>query len=406
MARHTKNTVDLERPHGILSRRNLPVIAIGGLMLVSLSQPVGAAEPPPAQADLLFDENGEPYTADSNAPLQQATQFIELNARIEIESWPTIAGSARDVRCVIGTNQWLIAGAFFQDRHEVARFTGTNIVSETRTPPAGFQSTRRGEGGVEYRYEDAGGVLRQVSASHPSADGNPLRPRGQADVLLSIHAKVAWLAFCSGPAVRDHHSRLYPVSGLWKQVMPESEFLTRASWLENGFTMAKQIYLLTPEGQLALEYQVVDRTNILGWDFPLEFSLAQYRELRLPGEGVATNRWQLDFLARGKITSVAPAQFSPSEEAANRAQSFHNLLIGQPEWKLAHRAVKAKVIEEEGELSVLAGGYYSPLFHIGRMWGVVVSTKFPEYKNGEHRLLTVSDTGNVLTYARPVRAAE
>jgi hypothetical protein len=40
------------------------------------------------------------------------------------------------------------------------------------------------------------------------------------------------------------------------------------------------------------------------------------------------------------------------------------------------------------------------------MWGVVVSTKFPEYKNGEHRLLTVSDTGNVLTYARPVRAAE
>jgi hypothetical protein len=70
MARHTKNTVDLERPHGILSRRNLPVIAIGGLMLVSLSQPVGAAEPPPAQADLLFDENGEPYTADSNAPLR------------------------------------------------------------------------------------------------------------------------------------------------------------------------------------------------------------------------------------------------------------------------------------------------------------------------------------------------
>lgn len=64
---------------------------------------------------------------------------------------------------------------------------------------------------------------------------------------------------------------------------------------------------VTPKTEPVLQYRVISSTNILGWHFPVEFNMAQYRPAPLPespGVTVGTNGWELEFTARGKLTAI------------------------------------------------------------------------------------------------------
>jgi hypothetical protein len=57
--------------------------------------------------------------------------------------------------------------------------------------------------------------------------------------------------------------------------------------------------------QPVLQYSVTASTNVLGWEFPLEFYLAQYRPARLPdSRRFGTKGWELQLTAKGKVTAI------------------------------------------------------------------------------------------------------
>lgn len=310
---HMSTVTETPRPWEVARPRAIPVLCVC-LGLLAITNLRGGATPP-ADADLHFDESGEPLTATSNAPQQQATDFIELEAEIEIEPWPV--GSARkyEVRCLVGKNEWLVAGTFRGRDPVTYWFTGTNIIEQVVGAAPGRQEVRQGREGVVHIWQESPRGLRLVTTRTESVDGNPGRPRYQTD-LMPAPAALAWLAFCSGRLLSQEPCTLLPVGDLWKQVMPVSSFRNHAEFFENKFNLPKRVDLFTPEGQLVFQYHGLLTTNLLGWEFPREFRFAQYRPMRLPEQRTfSTNHWEIDFLARGVVKSLGPAKRSPGELA-------------------------------------------------------------------------------------------
>ena len=63
-----------------------------------------------------------------------------------------------------------------------------------------------------------------------------------------------------------------------------------------------------------LQYRVLSSTNVSGWQFPLEFYLAQYPPAMLPdSHQFGTNGWELQLTARGKVTVIGVATRSQME---------------------------------------------------------------------------------------------
>jgi hypothetical protein len=58
----------------------------------------------------------------------------------------------------------------------------------------------------------------------------------------------------------------------------------------------------TATGQMVLQYQVHHSTNVLGWSFPTEFYMVQYK----PASWPRTNSWEVLLTAKGRVTAIAP----------------------------------------------------------------------------------------------------
>lgn len=121
----------------------------------------------------------------------------------------------------------------------------------------------------------------------------------------------------SGQALKRKGRQLFPPSDLWKQVVEApSGFLQETKTFGDALGLPKSVTLLTQNGQPVFQYRVLASTNVLGWQMPLEFWMVQYRP-HYVGElqTFATNAWELDFCARGKINTVGPGrkpQISPN----------------------------------------------------------------------------------------------
>ena len=102
-------------------------------------------------------------------------QFVELTEEIEITEWRPghLSAWTTQFRCVVGTNSWQIDSDFGRNNKATCWFTGTNLVESVPGP--------------------------RVMAS---VDGNPGLPVRQADH-MTLPGRIAWLAFCSGPAMPE-----------------------------------------------------------------------------------------------------------------------------------------------------------------------------------------------------------
>jgi hypothetical protein len=78
---------------------------------------------------------------------------------------------------------------------------------------------------------------------------------------------------------------------------------------EDELGLPRNFNLITPQGQLVVQYRAVLSTNFMGWNIPLEFHLAEY-------QGRGTNTWSIALTAKGKVTSISagpgPHLLSPS----------------------------------------------------------------------------------------------
>jgi hypothetical protein len=223
-----------------------------------------------------------------------AEQYVQLTAEMEMEQWdllllgdrvneypgpntPSIFRPNHTFRCVVGANIWMIEHDWGKSKSKSTYwFTGTNM--------------------VEHR------VQGEVSSTRTeeSVDGNPGCPGGVADRLFDCPARICWLAFCSGPALKREGSRLFPPSDLWKESrLAYTAWTNTMTSFSDDLALPRSVRLFTASDQSVIQYQTHQSTNILGWNFPLEFYLVQYQPS-------GTNNWQLHLTAKCRVTAIGP----------------------------------------------------------------------------------------------------
>jgi len=228
-------------------------------------------------------------------------QYVALTARIETVRWDPdeIRTSDRTLQCVVGTNTWFLIEPGGGHQKHAWTFDGTRLTMQTLV--TGYPS--RDPAFYERSHPEARGTIgRRFTNTVAMPDPNPFRPAGKADLALALDTKISWLAFCSGSLLRSEGRRLYPVSDLWKQMIavPPAGFSEHCTVFEDPLGLPNHLELSTTNAQPVFQYSVRSSTNVLGWTFPLEFHLAQYRP-------VGTTGWGLYLTAKGTVTAIRPS---------------------------------------------------------------------------------------------------
>lgn len=218
-----------------------------------------------------------------------AEQFVELTAEIDLTDWdwrfmsdqrnlpgsPSIFHASTVFHCVVGTNTWLVECGHGNGKTSYW-FTGTNIIEQTVAPNR-----------------------KPFTVVAASVDGNPGQPVRVADLMtFNATARICWLAFCSGPFLKRDGRQIFPPGDLWKESrLVDSGWSDKTTVFNDGLGLPKSINLVTANNQSIFQYQAHQSTNVLGWNFPLEFYGVQY----LPTD---TNGWKLHLTVKGKVTAI------------------------------------------------------------------------------------------------------
>jgi len=236
-------------------------------------------------------------------------QFVDIKSEVEVTRWnPTSVKTwTTEIHCVVGTNSWQIDGDFILNGRETYQFTGTNIVEDTvitKALPEEFLARLHQPGMPVGTVPPIGQHTTRLIAS---TDGNPSYGHKvpQADRMTMV-ARIAWLAFCSGPCLKHAEREIFPPHDLWKEMLSTSSFTDQTTVFDDALGLPKLIDLWA-ENQQVMQYRVVSSTNVLGWEIPLEFQLAQYQLAPVPGNQsvtAGTNGWELDLVARGTVKAI------------------------------------------------------------------------------------------------------
>ncbi|MEY2410628.1 MAG: hypothetical protein QOF48_3298 [Verrucomicrobiota bacterium] len=215
-----------------------------------------------------------------------SAQFIEVIANIEV-SWSrkgAVFLRTNTVRCVVGTNTWLLEGDFPANANETFWFTGTNIIRHTtitkRLPDTGRNrvhqfSSKVPEVGTEY-----GTVF--------DSDGGPMNQTGLENV--------AWLAFCSGKFFRAGGRKPLPIP-----VDPRAPYATNSLiFFEDSLQLPRRVEFYADLGDVLCQYDVQQVTNILGWSIPIQFQVVHNRQN-------TSGTWERHSQVIGRVTSLLPA---------------------------------------------------------------------------------------------------
>ena len=249
----------------------------------------------------------------------RAGQYIEIKADLEIDDWdgsfffdkighwpgydhpPSLFTTNLNRRCVVGANTWMLESAS-ANASVTYWFTGTNITEHSLVTSRLPDEVLKQMAQVSPLAISAPAVGQQSTWTHESVDGNPGRPVRVADVMgLDLPAKVCWLAFCSGPSLRREGRQIYPPSDFWKEsALVYWGWSDHTEVFKDTLGLPKSINLFSTNNQSIFQYQVHMSTNVLGWNFPLEFYGVQY----VPN---GTNTWKVALTFKGKVKSISPA---------------------------------------------------------------------------------------------------
>lgn len=224
-----------------------------------------------------------------------AAQFVELTVELAFDDWdyrffedrigkyagrvnpPSIFTKTGALRCVVGTNTWMIETVNNPGNGKTTRwFTGTNLVEHTALTNIGHRVTR----------------------VYDSADGNPGRPERVADLMaFDIGSKISWLALCSGSFLKSEGRKIYPPSDFWKESqLVYSGWSDETSTFKDSFGLPKSINLLATNNQPVFRYQARGSTNVSGGNFPLEFYCVQYWP--------RSHSWEMHWTAKGRVIAI------------------------------------------------------------------------------------------------------
>jgi hypothetical protein len=176
----------------------------------------------------------------------------------------------------VGTNTWLIEGDFLMNARDTWRFTGTNLIEQTLITKETAHATTKELSGISGFAMSVPPIGRRNIQTFDSTDGNPGRPVGVADLMFEP-GKIAWLAFCSGSFLKQHGRHIPLPSDIWKEFLPSSwETTEKTTPFEDELGLPERMVLYTDKNQPVLQCRATLSTNVLDWNFPLQFYLAQY----------------------------------------------------------------------------------------------------------------------------------
>jgi len=102
-------------------------------------------------------------------------------------------------------------------------------------------------------------------------------------------------------------------------VVAPSGFSDKTVVFGDALGLPESVNLYLTNQMPILQYRVLSSTNVSGWQFPLEFYLAQYRPAMVPdSHKFGTNGWELQLTARGKVTAIGVGTKSLMETELQR----------------------------------------------------------------------------------------
>ena len=248
--------------------------------------------------------------------------YVEVRADIQWTAWP-FSGPSLPAE---GTNfPKRISDTIGYGRREIANFTGSNTNRLTQgsvvelhqdckvrcTVGAEFSSFEIIGDFSAYPHTTywflSNGVVQKIIASKPAFTSGV--GEGWAAVFTSLESfienaakrrgidNVPWLAFCSGSFFQTAARRIPLPIGVALPLRSVPSYFDTRSLFADTLGLPKRLELYTADKQLLCQYRVEHSTNLLGWNFPLKFSLMQYRlnnEDQLVPHG----------LVEGKVTSI------------------------------------------------------------------------------------------------------
>lgn len=219
-----------------------------------------------------------------------AAQFVEVEAVIDVTTWRydeqtslSLKNSRSfSVRCVVGTNAWFIENDARTNYKESVWFVDGKIIRQLAY--TGY--TQRSA------FDDSEGTYGRRGRSAnvtASSDGYP-----SGDMFLNL----PWFAFCSGPYFK-RPGRSVPLPA------PASDraafgFTDETALFTDGLGLPRQVDLFTANRDLKARYRVQQSTNVLGWSFPLAFTVVQ-------NEPDGLNVWKRQVEASGRVTRIRRA---------------------------------------------------------------------------------------------------
>lgn len=220
-------------------------------------------------------------------------QFVELSADIEIRGGLGSQSSVATLRCVVGTNTWLMESdntkVITNGIKSTSWFTGTNLNAVNAWIPGNV----------------TGGLETLSSRSFESRDGNPSRFLGGS------RERVGWLAFCSSPFFKNKDRKFYPPSPFWVYWLsaPSEGFPHRFTLFQDNLGLPRSVGVYTTNNETIFHYRVDATTNVLGWEFPTEFALTEYKPR-------GDDCWQSHLQANGKLKTIriVPELMFPQRE--------------------------------------------------------------------------------------------
>jgi hypothetical protein len=247
----------------------------------------------------------------------KAAEFVDLMADIQTVRWVNAykdkPGKVDVVNwtthCVVGTNSWLIEqeGAYTKDAWW---FTGSNVV--VRTVVLNYPSDRPE---LFARNHPDIVVGREYTKTVDVRQGAP--PYGPFIIVGEVlqgtaNPNIPWLAFCSGPYLKSEGGSVRP------------PFLDQSTWYMtcSNSVAAFPDTLGLPSGiefystnQPLCHYRTVGSTKVQGWNFPLEFHMAQY------GMDFTTHLWEVRMTVSGKVTGIGVGR-EPSLAVEDKRTAF------------------------------------------------------------------------------------
>lgn len=224
------------------------------------------------------------------AALPAPAQFVEVEAVIEVTAWryqeetglPLKSSRSYDVRCVVGTNAWLIENRSTNGTVSTWYMNG-KIIRQT-TYGAALTGEDTAAPGTYSGYRSARPVTYTTSE-----DGYP-----SGDLSLNL----PWFAFCSGPYLqRPGRSVPLPAPAANRNAFG---FRDETVVFPDSLGLPERVDLLTGKRQVKCEYRVQQSTGVAGWKFPTAFTVQQ-------NEPDPFDVWRRQLTASGRVTAIRPA---------------------------------------------------------------------------------------------------